>query len=55
MLASKRFPPPFPQRPIVVPLPQANGVTETEEGGAVREKCEKSDVRRLLKELEECL
>lgn len=53
MLASKRFPPPFPQRPIVVPLPQAHGVTEKNED--VREKCEESDVRRLLKELEECL
>jgi hypothetical protein len=53
MLASKRFPAPFPQRPIVVPLPRANGVIEKNKD--VREKCEESDVRRLLKELKECL
>jgi hypothetical protein len=48
MLASKRFPPPFPQRPIVVPLPHGSGVTETE-------ACDQCNVRRLLKQLEECM
>jgi hypothetical protein len=47
MLASKRFPPPFPQRPVVVPLPHPNVISE--EGGDVGDKC---DVRRLLEKLE---